>query len=111
MALGGAAVYTEPVPESLVMLVSWWAYALAHVVTVAIQPAELLAGAAVAAATLLTVAIALRLVAGPHRTANAARRGVTIRERARRARVPRQLDPDAAGRPRPRAPSPLPSAA
>ncbi|WP_326562790.1 DUF6412 domain-containing protein [Micromonospora sp. NBC_01796] len=97
-------------PESLMVVVSWWAYALAHVATVATRPSELLAGA-VAVATLLAVAIALHLVSGPHGTAGAATRGLTIRDRARRARVPRQLDPDAAGRPRPRAPTVLLSAA
>ncbi|WP_246016983.1 DUF6412 domain-containing protein [Micromonospora pisi] len=98
-------------PESLLSVVGWWAYALAHVVTVATQPSELLAGAAVAAATLLVIAVAVRLVGTVPGAGNAARRGLTIRERARRARIPRQLDPDAAGRPRPRAPSVLLSAA
>lgn len=93
------------------MVVGWWAYALAHLVTAATQPAELLAGAAVAAATLLAVAVAVHLVTAWPGAANAARRGRTIRDRARRARIPRQLDPDAAGRPRPRAPSVLLSAA
>lgn len=94
------------------MVVGWWAYALAHVVTVATQPAELLAGAAVAAAAaLLAVAVAVHLLGAAPGAGNAARRTLTIRERARRARIPRQLDPDAAGRPRPRAPSVLRSAA
>lgn len=92
------------------VVVSWWAYALAHVVTVAARPSELLAGA-VAVAALLAVAIAVHLVGGARGTAGELTRGLTIRERARRARVPRQLDPDAAGRPRPRAPTVLLSAA
>ncbi|MEH0975211.1 DUF6412 domain-containing protein [Micromonospora sp. CPCC 205546] len=38
-------------------------------------------------------------------------RPAALRARARRRRVPRQVDPDAAGRPRPRAPGRHPSAA
>jgi hypothetical protein len=84
-----------------------WAYALTHLTVLADRPAELLA---VAAAVLLTVLLAGRTggVAGP--SGRSAGRGVGLRERARRRGVPRQIDPDAAGRPRPRAPGLRPSA-
>ncbi|WP_306416173.1 DUF6412 domain-containing protein [Micromonospora okii] len=94
----------------LVAVTGTWAYALTHLTVLADRPAELLAGAAVAAAVLLTVLLAGRpgAVAGP--PGRSAGRGVGLRERARRRGVPRQVDPDAAGRPRPRAPGPRPSA-
>jgi hypothetical protein len=75
------------------------------------RPAELLAGAALAAATLLAAAIAVRILVAPSPSADPARRATRSRDRAWGGRVPRQLDPDAAGRPRPRAPSAHPSAA
>jgi len=75
------------------------------------QAGESLAGAAVAAAAvLLLAALVGRLPLGRGSTAARVRLGAALRQRARRCRTPRQLDPDAAGRPRPRAPSPHPSA-
>ncbi|WP_328343391.1 DUF6412 domain-containing protein [Micromonospora sp. NBC_00421] len=79
-----------------------WAYALIGLTLFADRPGDLLAGAAVVAALLLVVLLAARPrpVTGP----GLGRRAVGLRDRARRRRVPRQVDPDAAGRPRPRAP-------
>jgi hypothetical protein len=89
------------------MLVSGtWAYALT---LLADRPAGLLAGAAVAAALLLATLLALRVRALP--TPPAGPLAVALRARARHRRVPRQVDPDAPGRPRPRAPGLRPSAA
>ncbi|MFI9640826.1 DUF6412 domain-containing protein [Micromonospora sp. NPDC051925] len=85
-----------------------WAYALTGLTLLADGPGDLLAGAAVVAALLLVVLLAARPrpATGP---AYGRRRAVGLRDRARRRRVPRQTDPDAAGRPRPRAPgAPLP---
>ncbi|MEO3778131.1 DUF6412 domain-containing protein [Micromonospora sp. B11E3] len=96
-------------PGSLLLVTGAWAYALTHFTLLAGQPAELLAGAAVAAAVLLVVLLAGRPSASGAST-RAARHGAGLRERARRRRVPRQVDPDAAGRPRPRAPGLRPSA-
>jgi hypothetical protein len=90
------------VPGFVTIVAGVWAYAYAQFAAVSGHPAELLA----AAATLLAVAVTLRLVARLRLpTDDPARLGTRMRERARRARVPRQLDPDAAGRPRPRAPT------
>lgn len=83
-----------------------WAYALA---LVADRPVELLAGAAVAAALLLAALLALRVRALP--TPPGTRHAASLRARARNRRMPRQVDPDAPGRPRPRAPGLRPSAA
>ncbi|SCL13222.1 DUF6412 domain-containing protein [Micromonospora inyonensis] len=98
-----------PAPLSLAIWV--WASALGQVVVLADRPVELLAGAAVGVALLLatTVAVLVTVVgaAGPQ----AVRRARSLRERARRRRVPRQLDPDAPGRPRPRAPGGRPATA
>ncbi|WP_347813034.1 DUF6412 domain-containing protein [Micromonospora sp. KC213] len=90
-------------PGLLVAVTGLWAYALAELTLLANRPAELLAGAAVVAALLLTARLATcpRLPGG---LARGVRRATVLRERARRRRVPRQVDPDAAGRPRPRAP-------
>ncbi|MEV1285623.1 DUF6412 domain-containing protein [Micromonospora sp. NPDC049679] len=89
-------------PGFLTSVAGVWAYAYAQIAAVPSHPAELLA----VAATLLAVAVTLRLVARLRLPADdPARQGTTMRERARRAGVPRQLDPDAAGRPRPRAPT------
>ncbi|WP_343449041.1 DUF6412 domain-containing protein [Micromonospora oryzae] len=87
-----------------------WAYALTHLTLLADRPAELLAGAAVAAVVLLTVLLAGRPSAAAGPPGRGVGRGVGLRERARRRGVPRQVDPDAAGRPRPRAPGPALSA-
>ncbi|MFY1690145.1 DUF6412 domain-containing protein [Plantactinospora sp. WMMB782] len=95
----------------LAVALGWSAYALAVVGTPTGPAVESLAGAAVlAAASLLTVALAGRLPAGPHAGVDRVRLGATFRQRSRRLGTPRQLDPDAAGRPRPRAPSGYPSA-
>jgi Family of unknown function (DUF6412) len=75
------------------------------------RPGELLAGTAVAVALLLAAAVAARLSARTVPTpavAGAARPG---RERALRNGISRYTDPDAPGRPRPRAPSAAPVAA
>ncbi len=69
---------------------------------------------ALAAVTLASAAIALlarsgwltRMAPGPLR-----RRGVALRRKSWGAAFQRQRDPDAAGRPRPRAPSAVPAAA
>ncbi|MEU4369897.1 DUF6412 domain-containing protein [Micromonospora chersina] len=81
------------------LLTGTWAYALA---LLADRPAGLLAGAAVAAALLLATLLALRVRALP--APRGGPRAVALRARARHRRVPRQVDPDAPGRPRPRAP-------
>ncbi|QLQ40173.1 DUF6412 domain-containing protein [Micromonospora robiginosa] len=88
------------------LLTGPWAYALA---LVADRPAGLLAGAAVAAALLLATVLALRVRALP--TPPGARHAASVRARARSRRMPRQVDPDAPGRPRPRAPGLRSSAA
>ncbi|HEX6343191.1 DUF6412 domain-containing protein [Umezawaea sp.] len=63
------------------------------------QPAELLAA-------ITALAVVLLLVAGPvvPRTAPAWTRSLSLREKAQRTAFLRLRDPDAAGRPRPRAP-------
>ncbi|MFI7213942.1 DUF6412 domain-containing protein [Micromonospora maritima] len=88
------------------VLTGLWAYGLA---LFADRPVGLLAGAAVAAALLLATLLALRARALP--APPGTRYAAALRARARRRGVPRQVDPDAAGRPRPRAPGLRPSAA
>jgi hypothetical protein len=89
-----------------------WAYALC-LVAGGTDSTELIAGAALAAASLLAAAIAVHLavsrLSGAQHTARV--RTATLGDHARRVRLPRLRDPDAAGRARPRAPSPRPSAA
>jgi hypothetical protein len=85
----------------------WGVWAL-----VALQPpvsssAQLAAVLAVVAAALLVVAATAGLPV-PSFAVPGAVQGVARRARIRR--VPRLADPDAAGRPRPRAPTPLPAA-
>ncbi|WP_422771550.1 DUF6412 domain-containing protein [Plantactinospora sp. WMMC1484] len=93
------------------VLLGWLAYALIQLGTPTGPLVESLAGAAVlAAASLVAIALAGRLPAGPDATVDRTRQSATFRQRSRRLRTPRQLDPDAAGRPRPRAPSAHPSA-
>ena len=83
-----------------------WTHLVAQLAALSIHPGQLVSGAAVAAAALLAVTIAVHLVARVRVAADQPdRRAFTLRERGRRRPVPRQLDPDAAGRPRPRAPS------
>jgi hypothetical protein len=62
--------------------------------------------AAVAVALLVVLAAAAVIPLPPRRPAAA---GVGLAARARIRRLPRLLDPDAAGRPRPRAPSAYPA--
>jgi hypothetical protein len=96
----------------LLTVTSVWTYAVAQLAALATRPAELFAGAAaLAVATLIAVAVAVHLVGWSGATADPARRAATLRARARHSRVSRQLDPDASGRPRPRAPSAYASAA
>ncbi|GAA4576090.1 hypothetical protein GCM10023176_46740 [Micromonospora coerulea] len=97
-------------PGLLMAVAGTWAYALAQFTVLADRPVELLAGAAVAAALLLATLLALRSRALPG-APRSGRFAAALRARARGRRVPRQADPDAAGRPRPRAPGPHPSAA
>lgn len=99
-------------PAVLASAWSLWAYALG-LVAGGTSSTELIAGAALAAASLLAVAISVHLAASrpfgagrPARLPTAA-----LGDRARRARLPRLCDPDAPGRARPRAPSARPSAA
>ncbi|MEH0986190.1 DUF6412 domain-containing protein [Micromonospora sp. CPCC 205556] len=90
-------------PGLLVAVTGLWAYALTELTLLGQGPVELLAGAAVVAALLLAALLAAR-PRPAERPARGGRWGLGLRERARRRRVPRQVDPDAAGRPRPRAP-------
>ncbi|MFI6822072.1 DUF6412 domain-containing protein [Micromonospora sp. NPDC050187] len=93
-------------------VVIWaWAYALGQFVVLADRPVELLAGAAVGAALLLATLVAVLVTAAGTAGPQAGRQARSLRERARRRRVPRQLDPDASGRPRPRAPGVRPATA
>ncbi|WP_345509327.1 DUF6412 domain-containing protein [Phytohabitans houttuyneae] len=89
--------------RALMGLLGAWAIALAF----AGQPAEVALAVAVG---LLAVAIAGQLT-GALRAAAPRPVGWAAAPVRARAAVPRYLDPDAAGRPRPRAPSAHPSAA
>ena len=76
--------------------------------------ATALAATVLAGAMLAAVLALLTSVAGVSRTAAAlplVRRARALREKSWRAAFLRQRDPDAAGRPRPRAPSAAPAAA
>ncbi|MGC5021607.1 DUF6412 domain-containing protein [Micromonospora sp. DT47] len=81
-----------------------WAYTLTGLTLLGERPAELLAGAAVVAALLLAALLAVRAGVAGAGAPRTGRRATGLRARARARRVPRQVDPDAAGRPRPRAP-------
>ncbi|MGC5309545.1 DUF6412 domain-containing protein [Micromonospora zamorensis] len=96
-----------PVPLGFVGFA--WLYAFAQLTLLAGRPADLLAGAALTALVLLAVVLAAR-VHDRAGTPGAGPRSAGLRARSRGRRVPRQIDPDAAGRPRPRAPG-RPSAA
>ncbi|MDG4767559.1 DUF6412 domain-containing protein [Solwaraspora sp. WMMD406] len=100
------------VPGLLVIITACWAYAYAVLGLAVTHPAHLVTVAAVSAAALLVVAIAVRtgLRPGPAYVDPTPLR-VGLRQRARHSRIPRQLDPDAPGRPRPRAPGRRPSTA
>lgn len=80
-----------------------WFSALGHLLGVLseVGPAGLLAGTAAAAGLLLVVALAVRVL----RPGVAAASGPRIAPPAHQTGVPRHRDPDAQGRPRPRAPT------
>jgi len=59
----------------------------------------------VAATLVVTALLTLHVAASLHVEPARRTQDATLRERARRTRVARLCDPDAAGRPRPRAPS------
>ncbi|MEU8169137.1 DUF6412 domain-containing protein [Micromonospora sp. NPDC049004] len=96
-----------PVPLGFLWVA--WMSAFAQLTMLADRPADLLAGAALTALVLFAALLAAHVPA-PAGATGVARRWAGLRARARGRRVPRQIDPDAAGRPRPRAPG-LPSAA
>jgi uncharacterized RDD family membrane protein YckC len=85
----------------------WGFWVLATLINPAQGPAQMAVGLAVVAAALLVVAV----VALPVLTSAATPGLRAFALRARTASPPRLLDPDAAGRPRPRAPSACPAAA
>ncbi|PWR05837.1 hypothetical protein DKT68_24950, partial [Micromonospora acroterricola] len=70
--------------------------AFARLTLVAERPADLLAGAALTALVLFAVLLAAR-VPGRSGVPGSARRWAGLRARSRGRRVPRQVDPDAAG--------------
>jgi Family of unknown function (DUF6412) len=85
----------------------WGFWVLAALQSPTSSSAHLALGLAVVAASLLVVAAAAGLpVLPPVRSAGLGH----AERRARTKRIPRVLDPDAAGRPRPRAPSAYPAA-
>ena len=89
---------------------------LRDVTQLAVSPSGLtaLAGTVLAGAVFAAVLALLASVAGLSRSAAALpllRRASALREKSWRAAFGRQRDPDAAGRPRPRAPSAVPAAA
>jgi hypothetical protein len=87
----------------------WWGFwVLAALQSPAPSSAHLALGLAVVATALMVVLAAAGLPA-PAVSVPAGFRGVAQRARARS--IPRLSDPDAAGRPRPRAPSAFPAAA
>jgi hypothetical protein len=86
----------------------WGFWVLAALQSPAPSSGHLALGLAVVAAALLVVLAAAGLPA-PRVAAPSGFPGAAQRARARR--VPRLIDPDAAGRPRPRAPSAYPAAA
>ncbi len=98
-------------PAALASVWSLWAYALG--LAAGTSSTELIAGAALAAASLLAVAIAVHLAVSRLSGADhpARLRPAALGDLARRTRLPRLRDPDAAGRVRPRAPSARPSVA
>jgi len=100
------------VPAALTIGWNLWAYALG-LLAGGTSSTELIAGAALAAASLLAVAISVHLTAS--RLFDAGRparlRAAALSDHARRGRLPALCDPDAPGRTRPRAPSARLSAA
>jgi hypothetical protein len=86
-----------------------WVYAASlHTAT---PSAHLAVGLATAAAVLLAVVLAASLAASVLPAGGTAHGFPAATRRRRTGRVPRIADPDAAGRPRSRAPSMVPSAA
>ncbi|MGC4809919.1 DUF6412 domain-containing protein [Micromonospora sp. DT228] len=96
-----------PVPLGFVGVA--WMVAFTQLTLLAGRPTDLLAGAALTALVLLAVVLAARVL-GRSGTPGTGPRWAGLRARSRGRRMPRQIDPDAAGRPRPRAPG-HPSAA
>ncbi|MFF4877818.1 hypothetical protein [Micromonospora sp. NPDC000668] len=96
-----------PVPLGFVWVA--WMSAFAQVTLLADRPTDLLAGAALTTLALLAALLAARVL-GRMSPPGTGRRRVGLRARSRGRQVPRQVDPDAAGRPRPHAPG-HPSAA
>jgi hypothetical protein len=86
----------------------WGFWVLATLQSPTSSSAQLALGLAVVAAALLVVLAAAGL---PIPTVAARARFGVSGDQAQRRRVPRLIDPDAAGRPRPRAPSAYPAAA
>jgi Family of unknown function (DUF6412) len=89
---------------------------LRDLIQLAVSPSGLmaLAGTVLAGAVFAAVLALLSSVAGRSRAAAVLpllRRAAALREKSWRAAYGRQRDPDAAGRPRPRAPSAAPAAA
>jgi len=103
----------------LASLLAMLAGLLRDLTQLAVSPAGLtalaLGGATVLAGAMFAAVLALLIsVAGRSRTTAALpliRRASALREKSWRAAFLRQRDPDAAGRPRPRAPSAAPAAA
>jgi len=97
-----------PAPAIVVPMLLWGFWVLATLLDPATAaPAQLVLALAVVAAALVVVAAIGLPVLAP-----AAAGGVrAFARRARTAAPPRLLDPDAAGRPRPRAPTACPAAA
>jgi Family of unknown function (DUF6412) len=89
-------------------LAGWW-----HLPGLALTtPSGLLALAAIALTGMLVTLIARNAsITAALTTLPLISRATGLREKAWLARFQRQLDPDAAGRPRPRAPSAVPAAA
>jgi hypothetical protein len=89
-------------------LAGWW-----HLPSqAAVMPSGLLALAAIALTGMLVALIARNASStAALTTLPLTSRATALREKAWLARFQRQLDPDAAGRPRPRAPSAVPAAA
>ncbi|MEW2428096.1 DUF6412 domain-containing protein [Micromonospora sp. NPDC047644] len=87
-----------------------WVYAFAQLTLLAGRPVDLLAGAALTALVLLAVMMLAARARDRSGAPGVGPRWAGLRARSRGRRTPRQIDPDAAGRPRPRAPG-HPSAA
>ena len=88
------------------LLLGFWVFAALQTPAPG-SPAQLVLGLAAVAAALLVVLAAAAVI--PVGTLRPAASGVGLAARARIRRLPRLLDPDASGRPRPRAPSAYPA--